>query len=416
MPKSEDVVIHMQRVFDKEIINKISWLTGNEKELVDLLDAPSWIPFDDRVIDFLSAVSKVIMADARSRAYPDVITFAFWIREASMVGFKKMIHADENLCFGRGILFHIAPSNVAVNFAYSLVAGMITGNRNIVRAPSRDFEQIRIINDAFGTVLTKEDYKDIRNRVIIVRYGRDRSVNDLFSSIADTRIVWGGDNTINELRQSPLPARATEVTFADRFSAALINSDKYLAIDDKKRFAEEFYNDTYLTDQNACTSPRIVIWTGDSKTQAKEKFWDELHEIVKKRYPFQDVQAVNKLTSLCLVAVGLCGIKKIDMPDNLITRLHIEKLTDEIVHFMDNSGFFFEYDCDDILELKPLYFDKRFQTLGILENKESLMPLLLSGGGGIDRVVKIGKTMDFEFVWDGYDLISQLTRSIRISF
>ena len=33
---------------------------------------------------------------------------------------------------------------------------------------------------------------------------------------------------------------------------------------------------------------------------------------------------------------------------------------------------------------------------------------------GIDRVVPIGKTLDFSLNWDGYDLINQMSREINI--
>ena len=33
---------------------------------------------------------------------------------------------------------------------------------------------------------------------------------------------------------------------------------------------------------------------------------------------------------------------------------------------------------------------------------------------GIDRIVPIGKTMDFSMIWDGYDLIETLSRKIEI--
>ena len=33
---------------------------------------------------------------------------------------------------------------------------------------------------------------------------------------------------------------------------------------------------------------------------------------------------------------------------------------------------------------------------------------------GIDRIVPIGKTMDFSLIWDGYDLIETLSRKIEI--
>jgi hypothetical protein len=33
---------------------------------------------------------------------------------------------------------------------------------------------------------------------------------------------------------------------------------------------------------------------------------------------------------------------------------------------------------------------------------------------GIDRIVPIGKTLDFSLNWDGYDLINQMSRIIEI--
>lgn len=39
----------------------------------------------------------------------------------------------------------------------------------------------------------------------------------------------------------------------------------------------------------------------------------------------------------------------------------------------------------------------------------------MSGVKGIDRVVEVGKSMDFGFVWDGYDLRERLTRRVDIS-
>ena len=34
---------------------------------------------------------------------------------------------------------------------------------------------------------------------------------------------------------------------------------------------------------------------------------------------------------------------------------------------------------------------------------------------GIDRIVPIGQTLDFSLYWDGYDLISQMSRVVTIS-
>ena len=176
-----------------------------------------------------------------------------------------------------------------------------------MRVPSKNFEQVNILVDAFNKVLAESE--DMRPYVLLVRYGRDKEVNDLFSSIADIRVVWGGDATIAEIRKSPLPPRSGEITFADRYSLAVIDSDSYLATHNKERIANDFYNDTFYSDQNACSSPRIVVWTGKQIAQAKKVFWEEEHKLVEKRYTFQTIQGVNKLTSSYLIAALAPGCK-----------------------------------------------------------------------------------------------------------
>ena len=34
---------------------------------------------------------------------------------------------------------------------------------------------------------------------------------------------------------------------------------------------------------------------------------------------------------------------------------------------------------------------------------------------GIDRIVPMGKSMDFALIWDGYDLIRQMSRRVTIN-
>lgn len=289
---------------------------------------------------------------------------------------------------------------------------LLTGNTNIVRVPGKDFEQVVIISEAIRCALNNQ--VDMKPYIALVRYGHDKAVNDTLSAIADTRIVWGGDATIATLRQSALPPRSTEVLFADRYSLAVIDSDVYMRNENKKGIAAAFYNDTFLTDQNACTSPRIVIWRGSEKSEAKEIFWRFLHEIVKERYTYQDIQGVNKLTSSFLSAVALEGVHIVPSEDNLIVRMSVQKIDKRMPEFMNNSGFFFECDCDDAMELWDVCNDKRCQTVGMLGDREWLMPLIRCGVKGIDRITEIGHTMYFDLIWDGYNLTEYLTRRIDI--
>lgn len=281
-----------------------------------------------------------------------------------------------------------------------------------MRIPSKDFPQVRMINHAINNAL--KEHVHLSPYIVLAKYGHDKVINDLFSSIADVRIVWGGDRTIDELRKSPLKPRASEITFADRFSLAVIDSDEYMKISDKKRTANDFYNDTYLTDQNACTSPRVIVWTGSKIQDAKKMFWSELHNLVVQKYKIQGVQAVNKLTSGYLLAASMDGVNKENMPDNLIVRMNVKELSQDIMDLKDNSGYFFEYECKDIMEIKELCNQTACQTVSYIGEKEMLLPLVASGIKGIDRIVPVGKTMDFDFIWDGYNLFERMTRVVAI--
>lgn len=403
----------MQTSLDRRVLDKVTYLTGNAEIAERLYCVPAKVPFEDTIISFLNDVSRELMSKREAKAFSDIVTFAFWIRRTSTLKLKERFEKRDGYShLGKGVVFHIAPSNVPVNFAYSLAAGILNGNANIVRIPSKDFPQIDIIVDAFNKALAERE--DMRSYILLVRYGRDKEINDLFSSIADMRVIWGGDNTIADLRRSPLPPRAGEITFADRYSFAVIDSDAYLAAGDKDRIAEDFYNDTFFSDQNACTSPRVVIWTGTRIEEAKKRFWNLEHAFALEKYAFQPIQSVNKLSKAYIAAAAEAGIRVEEHQDNLIFRVTVPEITETLMDRCDNSGYFYEYDCKDIMEIKDLCNDKRCQTVAYIGDKKVLEPLVLSGIKGIDRVVPIGRTMDFDLIWDGYDLPSMLSRTIVI--
>lgn len=411
-------VIHMQQnLVEKEVMSElssVSFLVGSREKFAEVMFASARIPFDDMVLDFLNDLSGKLMGSKAVKRYPDIVALGFWIRKSSVLSLKvRFEQEDGNIHIGRGIAFHIAPSNVPVNYAYSLIAGLLTGNINIVRIPSKDFPQVEMINQAINESLEK--YPILKRFIFLVKYGRNQKVNDVFSAMADIRIVWGGDTTIAELRKSPLAPRAGEITFADRYSIAIIDSEKYLSMENKLQLTEGFYNDTYLTDQNACTSPKIVIWTGNKIEEAKKEFWGRLHTFVKAKYSYQPIMGVNKLTSSCLLAMKCDGVKIEPHEDNYLVRVKVTNPDCAMMDIKESCGFFLEYECSHIMELKSLCNHTRCQTIGFLGEKEMLLPLLMSGMKGVDRVVPIGRTMDFDFIWDGYNLYERLTRTIHLN-
>ena len=398
---------------DSKIIEKISFLTGDRDRLERVENIRVRVPFDQDICDFLDGLSKKLLHYPEAKRYPDVVTFAFFIRKAALNRYKTSIHMDDDsfVC-GRGISFHIAPSNVAINFAYSMCIALMMGNVCIVRVPSKDFDQTRIIVRCINNIL--DAHPQMRDYLYLIRYDRDRSINDMLSAVADVRIIWGGDNTIGELRNSPLKPRGTEICFADRYSLAVIDTAALAEDHDISELAQAFYNDTYFSDQNACTSPRLIMWMGENKEEIKERFWSELRRAVETKYEFRDIQGVNKLTTSMLALEALDDAYLVKEKDLLITRILVKRIEKRLTEFFSNSGFFFEYDGDNPEELFDICDDLRCQTISYSGDNKMFDRLLKRRPKGIDRIVKMGHSMDFGLVWDGYDLPERLTRKIII--
>ena len=343
-----------------------------------------------------------------------MFTFGFWLRKASIASLKKRFLNEDRLVLGRGTVFHIAPSNVPVNYAYSLFSSLICGNANIVRVSSKPFPQVDIINQAINELLKNDEFKSLAPFINIVRYERDRDVNDLFSSLCNVRVVWGGNNTISEVRQSLLPPRAKEITFANRYSIAVIDADFFNNQQDKKRVAADFYNDTYLSDQNACTSPMAIIWTGKAIQSAKECFWKELSLLVKEKYNLQAIQSIDKLTLAYKTAASTEYIEKVCKQDNYIYRVEVNRIDPNLMTYKGNSGYFFEVECNDLNEIEQVLNDNVCQSVAYLGDSKKISEVLLHGLKGVDRIVKIGHTLDFDFLWDGYNLFEEFTRTVDL--
>ena len=389
--------------------NELQYVIGSPETVGQMQNVRPLRPFDDDVIAFFNDLSALLRSN---REYSDVATFGFWCRKAALLK-EKGKYDDVAERFGKGIVFHSTPSNVPVNFAFSFAAGLLAGNANIVRLPGKPFEQVTVISDAIKQLLETK-HQNMAPYIVFVKFPPVKEITDVFSNFCNVRVIWGGDTTVAELRKSSIPARTTEITFADRHSIAVIDADAYLEDDRKDTIIQNFYNDTYFSDQNACTAPRIIFWQGKKKAEAKADFWKRLHEKTVKEYTMAPIQAVGKLNAMYSVA-SQKKVKVVKSNDMFITRLDVEEIDRDLMNYKYNSGFFFEKDIENLREIVDVC-DVRCQTLTYFGVKEEDFRTFLEKERpiGIDRIVPMGKSMDFALVWDGYDLIRQMSRMVTI--
>lgn len=392
-------------------INNIEWLHGS----MEALDERPLVPFAEEVIEDLETLSKALMKDPASRQFPDVVTFAFFCRRGNLMKLREQYQSPISnvqcqIRLGRGLIFHIAPSNVPVNFAYSVVAGLLAGNTNVVRVSQKQFPQVDIIVKHMREIRMK--------RLAVVRYPHESNANEVFSAMSDVRVIWGGDATIATIRQNAIPPRAFDICFADRYSIAAINSDELntdkLNSENLKQLAERFYNDTYLFDQNACSAPHLVVWTGNHVEDAKKLFWDAVQQVTEQKYQFQDVMAVDKLTALYKQACAMSTHEE-ETKNNILRRVEIDALPQDIDSFRCAGGYFTEYTAQSLDEIAPIVNEK-YQTLAYYGfTQQELSDFVFRNRlTGIDRIVPFGETIAFSLTWDGMNLIERMSRIVDI--
>ena len=129
---------------------KIQYLVGNANFTND-----ASLPYNDLVCEFLDYFSKELLNLKLSKEFPDLVALAFWCRKQNILNLKKKFISSE-FRKGLGLVFHITPSNIPTNFAYSLLFGLLTGNTNVVKVPSKKFKQIDIVCDVINKTLKKK--------------------------------------------------------------------------------------------------------------------------------------------------------------------------------------------------------------------------------------------------------------------
>ncbi len=394
--------------------DSVQWLLGTENVVICPMR-----PYSDLAIEFLDELSVLLRKSVKPGEYPDIISLAFWCRRGNILKLKeKALGVDSSL--GKGLVFHITPSNIPVNFAFSFFFGLLSGNANIVRVPSKDYPQTDIICGAIAKAFSDEKYNKIKAGTAFVKYGHNEEITDRLSLMADARIIWGGDDSIKAIRKSPLKSKATEIVFADRYSFGVISEAAVAKASDEeiKNLAHSFYNDTYLMDQNACSTPHLIVWIKDSDREGvdlRKRFWQAVYEEAG-HYALEPIKTVDKFTDYCNMAMkGDIDISYTNRWDNLLYVIGLEKLNQDIAVLRGRFGMFYETSICEINQLAS-YINSKVQTVmyyGI--DKEEIKNMVLDNGlTGIDRIVPFGRALDIGVFWDGYDIIGQLSR--RISF
>ena len=384
----------------------------------DNVDSFRISPFNDLVCTYLSHLSTQLRTDERSKKHPEILALAFFLRSANLARLKKSFNLEEYR-IGLGRIFHITPSNVPVNFAYSYSFGLLSGNSNVVRLPSNQFDQSDVICEHMGHLLSTPKYESIRAMTALIKYEQNKDITEFYCSQSDGRMIWGGDKTVQTIKRINAPSKCVDLVFPDRYSIAVLDSESIFNCTEQEifRLAEGFYRDSYLMDQNACSSPHLVVWlkSGKNTFEAREKFWKTLSKIAETKYNITSFNAVSKYTQLCRDATKLGMTKIYRHSGNRLYRIELSCLPESLDSFRGRCGYFYEFQANALRFLKDIVTPK-YQTLTYygLDQKDIANEIIKNQLPGIDRVVPVGQALDIGLIWDGYDIIRKLSRVIEV--
>lgn len=406
--------------------NKISFIIEHSaiKSDNDFFEHISKIKFKDKsfpnsdAIEFVSQFSKSILLDKNARAFPELIVLANFFKRKNLF---KNIHSelDKNKEFIQvplGKIFHIAPSNVDTIFLYSSLIALLCGNICLIRISSNKTTQLDFVIEKLKSTLAS--YKSMKDKIFVFTYNHDYEITKKISEAVQSRVVWGGDETIKEIRSIPLNPLAREIVFPNRFSFSIIKSKAVYEYESNlNSIIKGFYNDTSYFNQQACSSPKLIIWFGshDDNLKARNIFWNHYNDYVMANNINDDAGMVmDRFVASSFYAANNLASKSNDV--DYPTKLNITDLSSRLIREAHpGNGLFLELEKNNIIDVADEIreIDQTMSYVGFTK-KEIVNFAMHVTNRGIDRIVPIGHSLDFNAIWDGYDLVEQFSRKVTI--
>ena len=377
-------------------------------------------PFAATRMDTLARLSAGLLADPVLRQDPASVSVAYWLRRAQLARLAEehARHAamePDVLRVPVGRVLHMAPSNVDTLFLYSWALAYLCGNASVVRLSQEQGVIVTALLRVIDSVAAEGG--DLRASNRFVTYGHDDAITTALSEWCAHRIIWGGDEAVAAIRPLPLPPHASERVFGSKYSFAVIDSARFRQAPEQEqaRVASGFFNDLFWFDQMACSSPHVVFWIGapDVVELAAGDLERALQAEVERRHFKPTVSsAVHRRT----YAFGLAASADV--------RVVLEHPGFVGVHLRDRTALDKDVCGGGLLRHVPVaqlsdvlsFVDEGDQTLthwGV--DGAALRDFAAQAGArGLDRVVPIGEALAFDVVWDGFHLIDDMLRRVRV--
>lgn len=393
--------------------------------LAPLTAPPELPPFAPETLAFLTALHRRLLSDPEARRFPDLQALGFWLRPAALarleVGFWAGMPAGV-VAVPRGLALHLPPANVNTMLIYSWLPALLTGNRSLIRVSERGGEAAALLLRLVTETLAAPEAARLAAANLFVRYPHDNAVTAALSQAADVRLLWGGDATIAHLRALPVAPHGLDLAFPDRVSWAALAAAAYLALDEggRQQQAEALANDLFWYGQQACASPRLLLWCGAERAISEAAA--DLYPRLAARAPAiagppGPAERLERLTVWHRAALELPVAALCHYGDGILTVARLERFGAAECPALERleAGLLVEARLEALEDCLPAV-SRRVQTLACFGFAPETLAAFARrlNGRGIDRMVSLGQALSFSVQWDGIDLLRSLVRLVRV--
>jgi len=313
-----------------------------------------------------------------------------------------------------GVVGHWPAGNVEIQPSLSMTCALLGGNSALVRIP-------RDLNDLTRVLMEKLGESDpdeiVTRRIFMAAFPHDRrDLHEAMAQAVDGAMIWGGQESVSQVRSLPFRHWARLAVFGPRLSVAAMDVGAWSDPVQRDSWCRRLARDVWQFDQQACSSPQILFLEKTSHHSTRD-----FVACLARAF-----EAENLAHPRRTIAAGLASA---------ITHARASWLLNDAKHtaifpkspdwtLLLGSGSDLPQptwgktltvlEVDSLLE--PIAkFDGNIQTLGIaMSNPENERELIeLAGRRGVDRIVKLGRMHVFAPPWDGVDLIRPMVRMVR---
>lgn len=358
---------------------------------------------------FLRAVSKSLVS-ATYKDFPELVALGFWLRKFTRECEKTSLDSQLSISKPLGCVVHFTPTNVDTMFFYSWACGLVMGNFNIIRVATVKTAAQDLIFELLNQMFTSSEYERVGQTNVFVQYDKQSHWTETLSQFADARVIWGGDQSVSNIRLISSKPRCRDICFADRISAAVINSDS-MSDNTLKEVAECLWSDSKLYMQQACSSPKLLLWRGCD--QKYERFIRELGIASEKQHHLD----INTRNEQLVAAQAMKSIGNTDFRfEGNTCVVSVKELSAHALLCHTGHYVFIVIQNFDLNDVDALALEK-LQTLSYAGyDKQEIVEFVKNTSiHSIDRVVPIGSALEFNPIWDGYKLLESLSRHVQVA-